>query len=168
MIPDFKTFIKESLFGSMSDKGRGEVVKKEDDINNLDIDGLYDYLNEIYETLPNHYEPAGTYLLKLNQFDCLSMMVLEDLNDVYRLKFENVSHDDKFVSFHLTSNLKRDKLYKILNDNYSIKNIVTINHGEEMQIYPKNGEINNSFFIELIDFILENVGSRLTKAIIKK
>ena len=30
MIPDFKTYIGESLFGSMTDKGRGEIIKKED------------------------------------------------------------------------------------------------------------------------------------------
>ena len=37
MIPDFKTYIGESLFGSMSDKGRGETIKKEDKLQEIDF-----------------------------------------------------------------------------------------------------------------------------------
>ena len=30
MIPDFKTFIKESIWSDMQDRGAGDAVKKED------------------------------------------------------------------------------------------------------------------------------------------
>ena len=33
MIPDFKTFIKESIWSDMQDRGTGEIKKKEDESN---------------------------------------------------------------------------------------------------------------------------------------
>ena len=98
----------------------------------------------------------------------MSMLVLTDLNDIYRLRLDNFSDKDKFISFPLTPNLKKDQLYHRLKDNYSITEIETIDHGAEIHIYPKNGEVNNSFYVELIDFILENTGSSLTKNIKRK
>ena len=35
MIPDFKTFIKESIWSDMQDRSSGETIRKEDDNNNL-------------------------------------------------------------------------------------------------------------------------------------
>ena len=46
-IKSFKEFIGESLFGNMSDKGRGEVVKKEDLI--ISNDNLKERIKKLYE-----------------------------------------------------------------------------------------------------------------------
>ena len=35
MIPDFKTFIKESIWSDMQDRSAGDTIRKEDDNNNL-------------------------------------------------------------------------------------------------------------------------------------
>ena len=160
--------IEESVWGDIRKRGNGTDVKKEDDVNHLDMDDFYDYLNKTYVTIPNNNEPAGTLLLKINMLDSMSMLVLTDLNDIYRLRFDNFSDKDRFISFPLTPNLKKDQLYHRLKENYLITEIVTIEHGDEMHIYPRNVEVNNSFYVELIDFILENTGSRLTKNIKRK
>ena len=160
--------IVESIWSDMEDRSIGDQVRKEDDINNLDLDDFYDYLNRTYESYHTHHELAGTLLLKINILDSMSIMVLTDLNDIYRLRFDNFSDKDRFISFPLTPNLKKDQLYHRLKDNYLITEIETIEHGTEIHIYPRNGEVNNSFYVELIDFILENAGLRLTINIVKK
>ena len=47
MIPDFKTFIKESIWSDMQDRSAGETVRKEDDIDNLDTYEFIEYLKKI-------------------------------------------------------------------------------------------------------------------------
>ena len=41
MIPDFKTFIKESIWADMQDRSAGETVRKEDDIEHLDYEEFF-------------------------------------------------------------------------------------------------------------------------------
>ena len=52
MIPDFKTFIKESIWSDMQDRSSGEVVRKEDDIDHLDYEEFFVYLTK-------HYQPKS-------------------------------------------------------------------------------------------------------------
>ena len=48
MIPDFKTFIKESIWSDMEDRGSGDQAKKEDEVMLMDGERFYEYLNERY------------------------------------------------------------------------------------------------------------------------
>ena len=48
MIPDFKTFIKESIWSDIQDRSMGKTVRKEDSVNNLDRNDFYDYLYNYY------------------------------------------------------------------------------------------------------------------------
>ena len=49
MIPDFKTYIGESVWTDMQKRSSGEDIRQEDDIDLLDIDGLYDYIDTHYK-----------------------------------------------------------------------------------------------------------------------
>ena len=57
MIPDFKTFIKESIWADIYDRSTGETERKEDnpyidrDINSLSGEEFCDYLTYRYEVL---------------------------------------------------------------------------------------------------------------------
>ena len=54
MIKTFKEFINESLFGSMADKGRGEVIKKEDEYSQYCSDeGRMKLANMMHKALQN-------------------------------------------------------------------------------------------------------------------
>ena len=57
MIPDFKTFIKESIWSDMQDRSAGETVRTEDDINLLDYEEFFVYLTE-------HYQPKSKKTMK--------------------------------------------------------------------------------------------------------
>lgn len=170
--------LSESVWADIHRRSNGEQTRKEDDINLLDIGDFFKYLNETYVTLPNHNEPSGTFLLKIDSLDTLNMLVLSDDVDIYRLKIECFSEDDRYITLPVTENLKKDQLYKRLKENYDISKEMDVPARsysptgtvwkKVVKINPKNGKVSNSFFIELIDFILENVGSNLKKEIIKK
>ena len=49
MIPDFKTYLKESLWADVQSQASGDTVKKEDDVNSMDKDRFFEYLQDHYE-----------------------------------------------------------------------------------------------------------------------
>lgn len=50
MIPDFKTYLKESVWMDIHKQSTGDIERKEDNINNLSQDELFDYLKVHYVT----------------------------------------------------------------------------------------------------------------------
>lgn len=51
MIPDFKTYINESIWSDIQKRSAGDTVRKEDDVNNLDIEEFFAYLTEHYKPI---------------------------------------------------------------------------------------------------------------------
>ena len=53
MIPDFKTYIKESIWSDMQERGTGDIIKTEDitSINNMNKDQFYDFLCDRYKQI---------------------------------------------------------------------------------------------------------------------
>jgi len=49
MIKSFKEFIGESIWADLEDRSSGDVVRKEDYVDSLDIHKFCDYLNTLYE-----------------------------------------------------------------------------------------------------------------------
>ena len=57
----FKEFINENLWADLQDRSSGEVTRKEDDINHMDMVGLYEYILSHYEPVtPNGEMTYGT------------------------------------------------------------------------------------------------------------
>ena len=65
MIPDFKTFIKESIWSDMQDRGSGDAVKKEDLVPYEDLKD-YDVVDILYKYLIQNYRPLGDEAIKLD------------------------------------------------------------------------------------------------------
>ena len=144
MIPDFKTYIKESIWSDMQDRSAGDKIRKEDDVNLLDIDGLCDYLNK-------HYKRTTPFAFITNIGGILSVPIIRDTanNCVmynYKLEIKSVS-----IVYEIVNQV--DGLLNLLYDNFSIKEITGL-----YWLSPKDGsEITNKFFIDVIDFLLENI-----------
>ena len=144
MIPDFKTFISESIWSDMQDRSAGNKIRKEDDVNLLDIDGLCDYLNK-------HYKRTTPFAFITNIGGILSVPIIRDTanNCVmynYKLEIKSVS-----IVYEIVNQV--DGLLNLLYDNFSIKEITGL-----YWLSPKDGsEITNKFFIDVIDFLLENI-----------
>ena len=144
--------ITESIWSDMQDRSAGDTVRKEDDINLLDCDGLYEYLNQ-------HYKGIVPYAFITNIGGILSVPIIRDTanNCVmynYKLEIKSVS-----IVYEIVNQV--DGLLNLLYDNFSIKEINEKHDDDEYTLYwlsPKDGsEITNKFFIDVIDFLLENI-----------
>ena len=160
MIPDFKTYIKESLFGDMTNKGRGEVVKKEDDsINHLDRDGLYEYLINHYKT-DKWYNP----IQNSSEQDFITIPVFYwHGGDAYNLCYN--FEDNKINKIVITHDLPQMSICS------SLKKFFTITEHEISWciITPKDGsEINNQFCIDVLDCLISCCLKKSYKLAIEK
>ena len=144
--------ITESIWSDIQDRSMGKTVRKEDDVNLLDCDGLYEYLNQ-------HYKGIVPYAFITNIGGMLSVPIIRGTVHICvwyspESKIKTVSIGDEMIS-------QVDGLLNLLYDNFSIKEINGKRDDDEYTLYwlsPKDGsEITNKFFIDVIDFLLENI-----------
>ena len=143
--------ITESIWSDMQDRSAGETVRKEDDINLLDSDGLYDYINK-------HYKRIAPFAFITNIGGMLSVPIIR--GTVHNCVWYSPESEIKAVSIGDGMISQVDGLLNLLYDNFSIKEI-NGKHDDEYTLYwisPKDGsEVTNKFFIDVIDFLLENI-----------
>ena len=144
--------ITESIWSDMQDRSAGEEIRKEDDVNLLDSDGLCDYLKK-------HYKGIVPFAFIMNNYGMLSVPIIRGTahNCVWyspESEIKAVSIGDEIVN-------QVDGLLNLLYDNFSIKEINGKHDDDEYTLYwisPKDGsEVTNKFFIDVIDFLLENI-----------
>ena len=144
--------ITESIWSDMQDRSAGETVRKEDDVNLLDSDGLYDYINK-------HYKGIIPAAFITNIVGMLSVPIIRDT--VNNCVMYNTHSGLKIVSIGDEIVNQVDGLLNLLYDNFSIKEITGKHDDDEYTLYwisPKDGsEVTNKFFIDVIDFLLENI-----------
>ena len=154
--------VKESVWADIHKRSNGIQVKKEDDINHLDQDGLFDYIND-------NYVPTGEYGFDKEplekQID-VPFLLPEIASYGYTavLKFEKSG-----IVLVLSKDMKEEcpDVYNLIKDNYMISDFDRY----LFSIYPKNGpkKIDNKFFIDFLDFLIDNVkDTDKEKLIIKK
>ena len=151
MIPDFKTYIKESIWSDIQDRSSGEITRKEDDINNLDMLGLLDYIQKKYEFSKEVITLSSSIGIPLFSYKS---------NITYLTISYTFSHDriyDVYSRFMYDSPLK-DSISSILKQKYSVKikkeNSISKYDGRYFTLIstkPKKGDIDNRFVIDVID-----------------
>ena len=144
--------ITESIWSDMQDRSAGETVRKEDDVNLLDSDGLCDYLKK-------HYKGIVPFAFITNIGGMLSVPIIR--GTVHNCVWYSPESEIKAVSIGDGMISQVDGLLNLLYDNFSIKEINEKCDDDEYRLYwlsPKDGsEITNKFFIDVIDFLLENI-----------
>ena len=146
MIPDFKTYINETIWSDMEDRSIGDEIRKEDDVNLMDPHTLYEYILDKYKTkhglpsLRNNEKEISLPLLEINPSSCF--LIGYDFNECI-----SISHSiyDNFHDFYVK-----------LNNAFSLQpggiGIVCL--------CPKNGgDVNNKFFLDVLDFIIDNANT---------
>ena len=131
--------IEESIWSEIHKRSNGTQSRKEDDINLMDKDELYDYLSKQYICL----EPG--YGIKSSQSSSSICAY------VYKNKFFYVGYDLKTPMIYCPKreDIENDKL----KDNYHIDDFKT-----SFVISPKDGSNpTNEFFIEIINFFIDNI-----------
>ncbi len=160
MIPDFKTYIGESVWNDIRRRSNGTDVKNEDILDNI-----YNFINVHYFVgfvgmddieFKDDYIHIPIYkVLGLNSFSSV---------DIYRDKITFASIDPdryrtqslrKFVTY-----IKNDinQLFDKIKDTYSpeISTFDGLDHWIDFEIKPKDGKMTKEFCAEVIDFILNN------------
>ena len=145
--------LSESIWSDIQDRSAGDTVRKEDDINLLDSNGLYDYINK-------HYKRIAPFAFITNIGGMLSVPIIRGFE--HNCVWYSPESEIKAVSIGDGMISQVDGLLNLLYDNFSIKEINGENNDGEYTtlywVYPKDGsEVTNKFFIDVIDFLLENI-----------
>jgi hypothetical protein len=82
MIPDFKTYIKESYWSEMNRRSQGVKMRREDDVNNLDNEDFYEYLKRRYNVGDGIiYNSSSTYSINIklleNEVRVIRLWIME-------------------------------------------------------------------------------------------
>ena len=167
MIPNFNTYLKESHWSEMNRRSQGIKVRKEDDIDLLDRYGFFDYLNKIYRAAPpskiRNYDELNSILVPLFGVNKAPLppkhLSIEiDYND----------GQDITIGKMLMSNFP--EIEKDLRDSFNVEDMPAgYIRGEYLKIHPKDGSpVTNTFFITVIDFLLEKADDKYTIILSKK
>ena len=161
MIPDFKTYITESIWSDIQDRSMGKTVRKEDDIDLLDINELCEYLKTIYKTNSDN----DISVIKIEDNMYLTICLYEDEYGYYRY----IYYDGDYINTQLDvietlkCLLEFERKFSIkFNENDFVVNCI--------DIYPKDKAripVTNKFFIEVLDFILDRINTPLEQKIKK-
>ena len=144
-----KKHINESIWSDMQDRSAGITQRKEDDINLLDRDGLYDYIYALYKQIAIHPLPLKSQTSPAHAY--FSIPIFKSDYRVYRLHchFDN----SKISEITLMASDADVKDFKqALIDNFD----ATINSDGALTITAKDGTVSNQVCMDLIKTIVEN------------
>ena len=155
MIPDFKTYLNESVWGDLRKKSLGQEVRTEEDVNLMDMEGFKNYLYDRY-TYP---EPDYEYVK-------ISDLEPEELFVVFTgpiFKFGSrwalyIDYKRNIVTFNDIKSIKDThkelpQLFEKLNSRYKLER--KKNDRFTTYIVEPDKKATNSFFLEVIDFIVD-------------
>ena len=162
MIPDFKTYITESIWSDIQDRSMGKTVRKEDDINLLDVDEFIEYLKKSYKVLI-HDRIIGFYI---EDHKCKISIPIEmnDYNETPNMgnRILSIIIDlEPGGEILIMPNMYVFRLYpreiqKTFGDKYIIN---TSTH----TLTPKDKIVNNSVIVDVIDKLLGMVENPILK-----
>lgn len=150
MIPNFRTFLSESVWVDIHKHSNGDIKRKEENINLLDFKGLKEYILDNYDVDDDDYIvqllKKGLYII-ITEFDGseITFEYMNENNNKTILLSDNTEYEIP---------LAVDKLRDIC---YIQKIALKYKNGFQkkfLQITPKKGKIDNKFFIFILDTII--------------
>ena len=150
-----KDVLYESVWADIHKRSNGIKTRKEDDINHLDQDELFDYIQEHYictsYSFSNHHQPVYDENV-IN----IPFLIPETSSYAYNasLMFRKTGC---VVTFNKDMKWECPEVYELINDNYEISDVP--DNKFLFSIYPLNGsmEITNKFFIDVLDLLIDNI-----------
>ena len=151
--------IMESFWGDVHKRSRGDEVRREDDINCLDGEGLYEYLKNIYKELDSFQS------IKLHPtMNTISVPIFVKGFKPYKVFFE-FDNEEIFIEHAMAYAITGffSKLWgKFHLQRYDTKQGTPA----KFYIFPKDGsDVTNRFFIEVIDFLIDCITNSDDKCI---
>ena len=141
--------IDESVWGDLRKRSSGEVTRRENDINNLDRDGLYEYIFDLYEQINPFPTPLKSQTSQTYTY--FSIPIFKSNHKVYRLDctFDN-SKISKIILMANDADVKDFK--QILIDNFDC----ILRDDGALKITAKDGTVSNQVCMDFIKVIVEN------------
>ena len=142
--------ITESIWSDIQDRSAGDTVRKEDDINLMNIEDFCDYLNDNYISEDGYRTYRIYYVSKV-----LSIAVLVDgPANFYSIKYD-YGHNMIYLNDEIEDCVP-ELCQKLKNNFKVVKNRVSSIYTKFI-IYPSDGsECTNRFFVDVLDFIIKN------------
>ena len=150
MIPDFKTFIKESIWSDIQDRSMGKTVRREDDVDLMSGEDFCDYLND------NYISKSKYKILYSEHSKCIHIPILNKFIGVL-LNLSYNYEDNKITMNYDEVESLCPELCKKIKKNFKVdKEYVNIGYTKFI-ISPSDGsECTNRFFVDVINFIIDN------------
>ena len=153
--------LSESIWSDMQDRSTGEIVRKEDDIDHLDINELCEYLKTIYKTDSDN----DINVIKIEGNPYLLICLYEDEYGYYKY----IYYDGDYISIQFDV-IETLKCFSEFERKFSIRLTKNDFVVDRIEIYPKDKTripVTNKFFIEVLDFILDKIKAPLEQMIEK-
>ena len=142
--------ITESIWSDMQDRSAGDVVRREDDVNLMSGEDFCDYLNDNYICKDGYRTYKIYYVSKVLHITVLKKFINVSYSIKYDYKTNMIYLNDDIEDFvpELCQKLKNN--FKVVKKRVGDSYIKFI-------IYPPDGsECTNRFFVDVINFIIEN------------
>ena len=149
MIPDFKTFISESIWSDMQDRSAGEIVRKEDE----NMEGLKKYLETHYELIDPYKEFQMLSYNKIYTSVGICAFAYKNEDGSLFLFWLNLKDDNGKYTLTINKTAQKYNIFDLLKKEYIVKDAKTW----EYIIIPKNKKTDRNFFFEVLTFILSHV-----------
>lgn len=151
MILDFRTYIGESVWADMHKRSNGTQERKEDDVNYLEIEDFTNYLIDRYKITDTSYD----FYIEHYYTDIIVPILARKLNSSFCFNLVFDEHNKVvYLNKSISEEVVFSKIYEKLKNEYRLE--WTHINGQKLQISPKEGEVTNSFFVNVIDFIIDN------------
>ena len=148
--------VSESVWDDMQDRGTGDKVKSEDEIDVLSVGRLTEYLNDTY------YCSASDTVAGIDDNGYIHMTMFMDDKGLFREIYYNGSDIIVQVATFEVMNCEDEMKHR-----YNLKQCPLV--FRSYNIYPKdNKEITNTFFLKVLDDIMSRIKPPLRDVVKKK
>ena len=152
--------IDESVWGGILDRGSGETIRKEDDINNYDGQQMAEYINDHYTTIAKGYEASYS-----KNTDTLYTSVIERKINKNYYHVDTLFYEYDTNTIYIAKGFYEDTFKRLM---FRSPFSLSIYDDDYYSITPKKGDVNNIFFLEIIDFIINNTTNKECTVISRK
>lgn len=155
--------IEESVWGGMLSRSTGDTIRKEDDVNLLDMEGFEKYIESHYTLIEKYKDCVMVSSNKIHTSLVILVFAIQGDGTSYFHIFLK-EEDGKYV-LTIDKTLQKLHIYDLLREEYIMTDCL---NSWRYELKPKVGKVDKQFFLTVLDFIIANVQLPEEKSIVKK
>ena len=149
--PYIKKVVNESVWTDMHKRSNGELERREDNVDLLNPEDFTNYLIDRYKITDTSYD----FYIERDHMNIIVPILARKLNSAFCFNLVFDEHNKIItLSKSISEEVVFSKIYEKLKNEYRLE--WTHINGPKLQISPKKGDTTNSFFVNVIDFIIDN------------